>query len=82
MGALLVLQVVAGAPGSRLIDLVVPPQALVQQDSSRAALRLHGNYYITKQVGWLLLQLFGFFFCRFLQVCCTSSCQHCCFITS
>jgi hypothetical protein len=48
---LIVLQVVAGAPGSRLIDLVVPPQALVQQDSSRAALRLHGNYYITKQVG-------------------------------
>eukprot|EP00879_Flechtneria_rotunda_P013763 GHRR01014376.1.p1 GENE.GHRR01014376.1~~GHRR01014376.1.p1 ORF type:complete len:427 (+),score=142.69 GHRR01014376.1:156-1436(+) len=42
--------VVAGAPGSRLVDLVVAPQVLVQQDTSRAALRLHANYYITKQI--------------------------------
>jgi hypothetical protein len=48
-----VSKVVAGAPGSRLVDLVVAPQVLVQQDSSRAALRLNGTYYITKQVaGW------------------------------
>jgi hypothetical protein len=60
--AVAMLQVVAGAPGSRMIDLVVPPQLLVQQDSSRAALRLHGNYYITKQVGRtlrLLVRLCG-----------------------
>lgn len=44
-------QVVAGAPGSRLVDLVVSPQALVQQDSARSALRLNATYYITKQVG-------------------------------
>lgn len=51
-----VLQVVAGAPGSRLVDLVVSPQVLVQQDSSRAALRLHANYYITKQVSQVALR--------------------------
>jgi len=43
-------QVVAGAPGSRLVDLVVSPQALVQQDSRQAGLRLNATYYITKQV--------------------------------
>jgi hypothetical protein len=42
--------VVAGAPGSRLVDLVVGPQVLVQQDSSKSALRLNATYYITKQV--------------------------------
>eukprot|EP00775_Hariotina_reticulata_P012068 gene12067-12209_t len=42
--------VVAGAPNSRLVDLVVSPQVLVQQDSSRTTLRLHANYYITKQI--------------------------------
>jgi hypothetical protein len=44
-------QVVAGAPGSRLVDLVVSPQVLVQQDNSKSALRLNATYYITKQVG-------------------------------
>lgn len=44
------LQVVAGAPGSRLVDLVVAPQVLVQQDNSKSALRLNATYYITKQV--------------------------------
>jgi hypothetical protein len=43
-------QVVAGAPGSRLVDLVVAPQVLVQQDNSKSALRLNATYYITKQV--------------------------------
>jgi hypothetical protein len=42
--------VVAGAPSSRLVDLVVAPQVLVQHDSSRAALRLNAAYYITKQI--------------------------------
>jgi hypothetical protein len=45
------MQVVAGAPNSRLVDLVVSPQVLVQQDSSKTTLRLHANYYIVKQVG-------------------------------
>lgn len=43
-------QVVAGAPGSRLVDLVVSPQVLVQQDTAKSALRLNATYYITKQV--------------------------------
>jgi hypothetical protein len=47
---LCVVQVVAGAPGSRLVDLVVAPQVLVQQDNSKSALRLNATYYITKQV--------------------------------
>ncbi|RKP00368.1 hypothetical protein CXG81DRAFT_2697, partial [Caulochytrium protostelioides] len=38
--------VVYGGPGSRLMDLVVSPMALVHDPS----LRLHGSYYITKQI--------------------------------
>ncbi|GFH23880.1 DNA polymerase [Haematococcus lacustris] len=39
--------VVYGEPGSRLVDQVVAPHALVE---SRSRLRLHGQYYITKQI--------------------------------
>lgn len=39
--------VVYGEPGARLVDLVVPPHALVE---SQGQLRLHGLYYITKQI--------------------------------
>ncbi|KAL6779570.1 POLZ1 [Auxenochlorella protothecoides x Auxenochlorella symbiontica] len=39
--------VVHGAPGARLIDMVVPPSALVE---ARGRLRLHALYYITKQI--------------------------------
>ncbi|KAK9800905.1 hypothetical protein WJX73_009136 [Symbiochloris irregularis] len=39
--------VVYGAPGARLVDMVVPPQALVAPTSQ---LRLHALYYITKQI--------------------------------
>lgn len=42
--------VVYGEPGSRLVDLVVSPHVLVE---SQGRLRLHGMYYITKQVGAL-----------------------------
>ena len=39
--------VVYGEPGARLSDMVVPPRALVE---SAGKLRLHGLYYITKQI--------------------------------
>ncbi|CAG9460605.1 unnamed protein product [Pedinophyceae sp. YPF-701] len=39
--------VVYGEPGARLVDLVVPPEALVE---SKGRLRLHAMYYITKQI--------------------------------
>ncbi len=39
--------VVHGEPGARLIDMVVPPEALVE---SGGQLRLHSIYYITKQI--------------------------------
>jgi DNA polymerase zeta len=39
--------VVYGEPGARLVDLVVPPGQLVE---SQGRLRLHGLYYITKQI--------------------------------
>lgn len=39
--------VVHGQPNARLIDMVVPPAALVE---SGGRLRLHGQYYITKQI--------------------------------
>lgn len=39
--------VVHGEPGARLIDIVVPPKAVVD---SAGRLRLHGVYYITKQI--------------------------------
>lgn len=39
--------VVYGEPGARLVDLVVDPHVLVE---SRGRLRLHGLYYITKQI--------------------------------
>jgi len=38
--------VVYGGPQARLMDLVVPPEQLVNDKS----LRLHGTYYITKQI--------------------------------
>eukprot|EP00160_Parvularia_atlantis_P000588 Unigene10475_Nuclearia_a/m.32015 Unigene10475_Nuclearia_a/g.32015 ORF Unigene10475_Nuclearia_a/g.32015 Unigene10475_Nuclearia_a/m.32015 type:complete len:326 (+) Unigene10475_Nuclearia_a:4247-5224(+) len=38
--------VVYGGPQSRLMDLVVPPEQLLRDKS----LRLHGTYYITKQI--------------------------------
>eukprot|EP00889_Picochlorum_renovo_P004718 jgi/Picre1/31748/NNA_007099.t1 len=39
--------VVHGEPGARLIDMVVPPENLVE---SGGQLRLHAVYYITKQI--------------------------------
>ena len=39
--------VVHGEPGARLIDMVVPPETLVE---SGGQLRLHAVYYITKQI--------------------------------
>ena len=42
-------QVVSGAPGARLVDQVVGPRVLVEDDTGRN--RLNSNYYITKQVG-------------------------------
>lgn len=50
--------VVYGGPKSRLCDLVVPPQALIRSlgqyskeaDSQAPKLRLHGLYYIDKQI--------------------------------
>ena len=39
--------VVHGPPGSRLTDMVVPPQMLLAQ---RNKLRLHAHYYISKQM--------------------------------
>lgn len=39
--------VVHGEPGARLIDMVMPPEALVE---SGGKLRLHAIYYITKQI--------------------------------
>lgn len=39
--------VVYGEPGARLVDLVVDPHVLVE---SKGRLRLHGVYYITRQV--------------------------------
>ncbi|CAD7703703.1 unnamed protein product [Ostreobium quekettii] len=39
--------VIYGEPGARLVDMVVAPHALVD---SRGTLRLHGLYYITKQI--------------------------------
>lgn len=39
--------VVHGEPGARLIDMVVPPETLVE---SQGQLRLHAVYYITKQI--------------------------------
>lgn len=39
--------VVYGEPGARLVDLVVPPPALVE---GGGRLRLHSLYYITKQI--------------------------------
>lgn len=39
--------VVHGEPGARLADMVVPPRALIE---SGGRLRLHGAYYITKQI--------------------------------
>ena len=39
--------VVHGEPGARLYDMVVPPRALVE---GGGRLRLHGLYYITRQI--------------------------------
>ena len=39
--------VVHGEPGARLVDMVVPPKALIE---SGGRLRLHAAYYITKQI--------------------------------
>ena len=39
--------VVHGEPGARLVDMVVSPQTLVE---CAKGLRLHGQYYITKQI--------------------------------
>jgi DNA polymerase zeta len=39
--------VIYGEPGARLVDMVVPPRALVE---SAGRLRLHALYYITKQI--------------------------------
>lgn len=41
--------VVYGDPGARLIDMVVPPRALVESGTG-GKLRLHALYYITKQI--------------------------------
>lgn len=37
----------AGVPGARLVDMVVDPMEILDQAPD---LRLHGTYYITKQV--------------------------------
>ena len=37
----------SGHAGARLIDMVVSPHALLE---SQGRLRLHANYYITKQI--------------------------------
>eukprot|EP00271_Cylindrocystis_brebissonii_P007773 TRINITY_DN21469_c0_g2_i1.p1 TRINITY_DN21469_c0_g2~~TRINITY_DN21469_c0_g2_i1.p1 ORF type:complete len:1040 (-),score=209.68 TRINITY_DN21469_c0_g2_i1:154-3132(-) len=48
--------VVYGEPGARLVDLVVDPHLLVENSP---ALRLHGLYYITKQIIPSLQRVFG-----------------------
>eukprot|EP00850_Spirogloea_muscicola_P013421 SM000091S24579 [mRNA] locus=s91:158707:170125:- [translate_table: standard] len=48
--------VVYGEPGARLVDMVVDPHVLV---NSAGTLRLHGIYYITKQILPAIQRIFG-----------------------
>ena len=48
--------VVHGPPGARLVDVVVPPETLVEAGEK---LRLHGLYYIAKQINPALERVFG-----------------------